>query len=225
MLLVLAGAAVALVRHSAHQHNLRERTATTVTSLSTSHGVLVPHAIEDLREVPSGMALAELRRQFDTGDEARRFPLAYGLARFGEVKVDLFVSKVETSSPDEVDNLVQALGNSKEEAVSALEAAAETAEANGKWRLKARLAMLALQLDAPSLATDMCQRRPNPSDEVAFSRVVQVDCGPLATCSGHIHLEHLCCWAKVLGWRPTPKFLSAHKVQTTHLCSYRWSSN
>ena len=28
-------------------------------------------------------------------------------------------------------------------------------------------------------------------DEVAFLQVVPVDCGSLATCTGHIHLEHL----------------------------------
>jgi hypothetical protein len=103
--LLMVGLAILAVRHSSRQRHLRERGKTIVTALSTSHGILVPRVIEDLQELPSGMVLAELHRQFHTDDETRKLRLAYGLASFGDVRVDFLVSKVASVSPDEVDNL------------------------------------------------------------------------------------------------------------------------
>ena len=168
MLLAVAAALIVSVRYSANQRSMREQTETTVSSLSTAHGILVPRVIQDLHKLPGEMVLPELRRQFNTDDETRRLRLAYGLASFGDVKVDLLVSQVATVSPDEIDNLVRVLDKSNGEAVSALEAAAQVAETHEDWRLKARLAMLALHLNVPGLATDMCQPRPDPIQRSLF---------------------------------------------------------
>ena len=108
------------------------------------------------------MVLSELRKQFETADESRKLPLAYALAHFGDVRVDFLVSHVETASPDEVDNFIAALGTSNSEAVASLEATARTAGTEENWQYKSRLAMLALHLNASSLAQDMCHLRPDP---------------------------------------------------------------
>ena len=167
-LLVITGLVINSIRNSANQRSLRERSRTTVTSLSTSHGILVPRVIEDLQELPSEMVLAELHRQSGVSDEMRKLRLAYGLASLGEVRIDFLVSKVPSVSPDEADNLVQALDRSNRETVPMLDAAAQVAETHEDWRLKSRLAMLALQLGAPGLATDMCQPRPDPIQRSVF---------------------------------------------------------
>jgi formylglycine-generating enzyme required for sulfatase activity len=160
--LFIAASVFLLLRYSANQRILRERSKTTVTALSTSHGMLVPYVIEDLHQLPRGIVLPELRQRFDASDETRRLRLAYGLASFGDLKADLLASQVPNCLPDEFENLVGAFSHSKAAAVSALEAVAQSAETNEDWRLQARLAMLALRLGAPQLAADICQPHSNP---------------------------------------------------------------
>jgi hypothetical protein len=60
------------------------------------------------------------------------------------------------------------LKKSKPEAVSALVDVARTVEDQENWQYKARLSILALYLDAPTLARDMCQLRPDPVQRTWF---------------------------------------------------------
>ena len=147
----------------------RKEIQTAVAAMSTAREILVPRAIDDLKDFHREIVLTELREQFETADEARKLPLAYALAHFDDVRVGFLVSQVGGASPDEVDNFVVALDRSRTEAVAALENAARTAESKQNWRHKARLAMLALHLKAPSLAQEMCRLRPDPIQRTWFN--------------------------------------------------------
>jgi serine/threonine protein kinase/formylglycine-generating enzyme required for sulfatase activity len=165
MLLVIAIATLIVV--DARHHNLSKQVHTTVASLNTSRGIILP-PLKDLEEFPRDMVLSELRAQFTAASETRKLPLAYALAHYEDVRADFLVSHVEDASPFEVENFLVALGRSNTEAVSALEAAAGNADSKKMWRHKARLAKLALYLKAPSLARSMCQLRPDPSQRTLF---------------------------------------------------------
>jgi eukaryotic-like serine/threonine-protein kinase len=168
LLTLVIGIAIQQIVHSSHQHTLRERTKTAVAAMSTAREILVPHAIDDLKTLPHDMVLAELREQFEGADDARKLPLAYALAHFGDVRLDFLVSWIRSASPAEVDNLAAALGQSRVAAVDALETAARRADEAKDWRHKARLAMVALHLHAPALARQACHLQPDPTQRTWF---------------------------------------------------------
>jgi formylglycine-generating enzyme required for sulfatase activity/tRNA A-37 threonylcarbamoyl transferase component Bud32 len=151
------------------QRSLHERARTAVAAAGNARGNALPFVIADLHEeFPPELVLAELRKRFASVDETRKQSTALVLADFGDVRVDYLVSNIATASPDEVDNFVAALRASETEAIFALEADALAAESEQDWRLKARLALLALHLDAPALARGMCQLRPDPIERTWF---------------------------------------------------------
>ena len=150
------------------QRHVSNRVETAVAAMGTTHGNRVPYAIDNLEAFPSELILSQLREQYQAADETQKLALACALAHFGDVRVEYFVSRIRDASPKEVDNLVAALGHSRLRAVGALEAAAQTAEGREEWRHKARLAMLALHLQAPALAHDMCQLRADPIQRTWF---------------------------------------------------------
>ncbi len=154
--------------YTSRQNNLRERTATAVAAMSTAREILVPRAIKDLEELPQEMVLAELRMQFDSGDETRSLGLAYALAHFGDVRVECLVSQVENASPNGVDNLVVALDRANSDALTSLKAASQIAASDENWRVKARLAMLAMHLNSLALAKTMCEPRSDPIQRTMF---------------------------------------------------------
>jgi formylglycine-generating enzyme required for sulfatase activity len=94
--------------------------------------------------------------------------MAFAMAHFGDVRIEFLVSQVEIAGPDQVENFVAALGDYRSQAVTALEASALRAGSARDWRLRARMAMLALHLEAPALARDMCQLRPDPIQRTWF---------------------------------------------------------
>ena len=161
MAILFAAAVFAGLAAAEQRRNLRDRVRTTVNSISTTRGVILP-PLKDLDEFPREMVLAELREQFEDTTDGRKLPLAYALAYYGDVRAEFLVSQVARASPDEVDNLVAALGKSKAESIAALKKAARAAERQKNWRHKARLALLASYLEAHSLAEEMCRLQPYP---------------------------------------------------------------
>ncbi len=164
---LLVGVIASLIVTAQRAANQRAQAHTMVSAMRAAHGPLVPRAIRDLEEFPSETVLAELRQQYQTPGE-RKLSLAFALAHFGDVRVDYLISQVPAASPGEVDNFVAALGQSRSEAVSALEAAVREAESKQNWRRKARLAMLAVHLGVPAIARDMCRLRPDPIQRTFF---------------------------------------------------------
>ena len=166
------------------RRSLEERTQTAVTAMANSRGVIVPGAIKDLEALPRDIVRAELRARFVDSKDHQKLALAYALAHFGSVEVDVLVAQIPTASANEVENLVTALGNSRKEALEALHAAAATSEAKKDWPLEQRLAVVAWHLGDLSLAEDMCRLRPDPIRRTIFIDHVtswQGDASRLAT--------------------------------------------
>jgi hypothetical protein len=109
--------------------------------MSTSRGVLVPRAIEDLEVLPRDMVLAELNSglQIVRRSESCRWRTRWRI--IGDVRVDFLISQIKTASRDEVDNLVTALGYEQEAAIAALKTAATQCESDLAY--KGRLAVVA----------------------------------------------------------------------------------
>ena len=145
-----------------------DATASTVDAMSTAQGIMVPSAIRNLKSFPSDMVRAKLRQKFETADHVTQLSVAYALARYDDVRIEFLVSQIKNASPNEVDNLVTALGRRKAEAISVLKAAARKAEREKSWRHKARLAMLALHLKHPSLVQTKCQLRSDTTQRTVF---------------------------------------------------------
>ena len=66
----------------------------------------------------------ELRARFADSKDHQKLALAYALAHFGSVEVDVLVAQIPSASANEVENLVTALGDSRKDALEALHAAA-----------------------------------------------------------------------------------------------------
>ena len=67
------------------RRHFAERVETSVASLTTHRGIILP-PLANLDQFSRDLVLAELREQFDSADESRQLPLAYGLARYGDVR-------------------------------------------------------------------------------------------------------------------------------------------
>ena len=159
---LVVGITIQQIVHSSRRRTLRDRTETAVAAMSTARAMLVPHAIDDLKEFRKETVRAELSEQFEVADDSQKLSLAFALAHFGDVRVDFLVSQVKAASPAEIENFIDAMSQSGLEAVAALEAAAELAGANRHFRDKARFALLALRLNAPSLAKGHVPLAPRP---------------------------------------------------------------
>jgi formylglycine-generating enzyme required for sulfatase activity len=96
--------------------------------------------------------------------------LAYALAHYDDVDCDYLVSQIPRAAPDEVDNLVTALGHARDPALELLTASARQAQTDKHWPLISRLAIVALYLGDVRLASDTCRvdDRPDPGQRAIF---------------------------------------------------------
>jgi len=179
-LLLVFGMAIIIqqLMATAYRRNLTERTQTAVQALAHSRGIIVPRAIEDLEQFPRDMLMQELRARFADSHDSQKLALAYALASLGSVELDFLVAQIPSASASEVDNIVTALGHTRDAALMALHAAAVAGETKTDWRLKQRLAILAWHFGDISLVQDMCQLRPNP-----IQRTILID--QVASWQGH----------------------------------------
>jgi hypothetical protein len=153
-----------------------------IRSIQNVGAIAVPYYLEELCDFSTNTVRKELRKCFESAREDRnKLRLAYALANLGEDDTDFLVAQIETAQPDEVDNLVAALAQKENDSLAAIEEQAAACEANKKWSLKARLAVIAFHLGDPRLASDMCQieDRPDPSERSAFIKEVAVWHGDL----------------------------------------------
>ena len=146
----------------------REKASNAVDAIAQSRGSAVRLAIQDVEDFDSSvrkMALEELRARYR---DAPKLPLAYALAGFREIDARFLVSKIGTASPDDVDNLANALAHDK--ALAVKELTMQAAKLQEDWRSKARLAVIGLHLGHLELAADMCQieNRPDPIERTTF---------------------------------------------------------
>ena len=119
--------------------------------MGNSRGPVVPLAIEDLAEFPPEMVRTALNAEFSNPNNtsSQRLAVAYALATFGQVEGQFLLEAIPTAPSEEVDNLAAALAHDREAALQDLQNAAATATSKQDWKLKTRLATVALYLDRP----------------------------------------------------------------------------
>ena len=132
--------------------NLLQRVEGQVAVLGRTRGVLVPRAIEDLKELPRTMVVTELQQAYSDSSSVERLSLAYALAETGDLPVDFLVAQIEHVGPPEVENLVTALAFHRGPALEKLKAAAAACHNQEAWVEKARCAIVAMHLGELSLA-------------------------------------------------------------------------
>ncbi len=142
---------------------VRQRVAAAVNALSTASGSSVPQAIQMLEALPSDSVIEELKDKYSSAEEPEKLCLAYGLAHFERVDLDELVNHaiLQKKAPgSEVMNLVIALSHDQQLALTRINRIAETTNATEDWVAKTRLAIAAMHLGDPSLATEMLQAFP-----------------------------------------------------------------
>jgi hypothetical protein len=170
--------AVGIVISAERSRNVAQRLQTTVASLNTTRGVILP-PLTTFGEFPPELLLNELQTQFAAATD-HKLPLAYALAHHGDVRVDFLLSQVNGALPDEAANFVDALAHATPDSLKVVKAAVSIREPNeASLRHKSRLAMLALQLGDPSLSADMCQLRADPIERTVFIDECSSWCGDL----------------------------------------------
>lgn len=166
------------------QQSLKRELVTLVDSLQNSSGPAVAYGLRDLHKIRHDkLVFDELWNRYKDLQLPCKLALAYGLADFDEVasenkslpeirheNVKYLCSQISIAAPDEVDNLVTALKKSRSESLEELKRLAHEVDGNQDWRLKTRLAVIALHLQDASIAADMCQtaERPDPVQRTMF---------------------------------------------------------
>ena len=182
-LLLMLAIGIEFQRHTAmvRHENLVQSTEQAVASMRVSRGLLVPRAIQDLRELPEQMVIDELNARFMDSTPLEKMSLAYALANYGDVQIDFLVSQVAGAPPAEAAHLVEALGHAKLEATEAINSAASPLEGrdDALLRHKSRLAMLSLHLGESSLASEMCQLDSDLIERTVFIDECSSWCGDL----------------------------------------------
>ncbi len=89
-----------------------------------------------------------MQTRFPKVSKSEKLCLAYGLAHYGDVRVNFLVEELISAStlPAELMNLVSALDSSKQEALARLVSTAGDLTAEESWKLKARVAIVAIHL-------------------------------------------------------------------------------
>lgn len=90
---------------AARKQNISERMQTTLASLNTSRGVILP-PLTSFNAFPRELVVAELQSQF-VGATDRKLPLAYALAHHGDVRLDFLLSRVDGALANEAAMLAQ----------------------------------------------------------------------------------------------------------------------
>ncbi len=149
-------------------NNLMDRMRTAVDTVASSDGAAVPVAVLNLGQYPSEHVLANLESRFAESHDSQKLALACAMAKYGKVDVDFIVDSIQNAPPSEVDNLAAALRQSKSDSVNALRRAAESRSSENDWVGKQRLAVVALHIGDASIASEMCQIRPDRIERLDF---------------------------------------------------------
>ena len=169
-ILLLIGFVIGNVVAAERQRSLRRQVATALDAVQNNRGLAVPFTLRDLEQLPRALVVAELKARYANAEPQHKLGLAYAMARYGEVDAPFLVSRIQGSAPEEVDNLLAAFGRARQASSEAIHDLAKKAAAEKNWRLKARLAVVALHLDDDRIAADMCRidDRPDPVQRTIF---------------------------------------------------------
>jgi len=169
-ILVMIGFVIGNVVAAERQRSLRRQVATALDAVQNNRGLAVPFTLRDLERLPRALVVADLKARYANPEPQHKLGLAYAMARYGQVDVPFLVSRIHGSAPEEVDNLAAAFGRAREASSEAIHDLAKKAAAEQNWRLKARLAVVALHLEDDLIAADMCRidDRPDPVQRTNF---------------------------------------------------------
>jgi serine/threonine protein kinase/formylglycine-generating enzyme required for sulfatase activity len=168
--LLLIGFVIGKVIAAERQSSLRSQVATALSAVQSSRGAAVPFALRNLDGLPRELVVPALRFHYAIVDPRYKLGYAYAMSRFDQVDVPFLLEQIQGSAPEEVDNLVTAFGHAREASLEAIHHLAKKAAAEKNWRLKARLAVVALYLQDDRIAADMCRidDRPDPIERTIF---------------------------------------------------------
>jgi serine/threonine protein kinase len=188
-ILLLIGYGIWTVVFNERQKSLRKQVATAVDAVQSNRSVAVPQTLQELQKLPREMIVAELNVRYANAEAQHKLGLAYARAAYDDVDADYLCSQIQPAAADEVDNLVTALGKARESAMRTIEALAKRADSEQDWRLKARLAVIAVRLGDDRLAADMCRiaDRPDPIQRTIFIDELPVWHGDATKLSANCH--------------------------------------
>jgi formylglycine-generating enzyme required for sulfatase activity len=168
--LLLIGFVIGNVIASERERSLRRQVATALDAVQNNRGLAVPFTLRDLERFPRALVVADLKTRYANAEPQHKLALAYAMARYGQVDAPFLVTRIDGSTPEEVDNFVAALGRARQAASEAIHDLAKKAVAEQNWRLKARLAVVALHLEDDRIAAGMCRidDRPDPVQRTIF---------------------------------------------------------
>jgi formylglycine-generating enzyme required for sulfatase activity len=170
MILLVIAIVVEVVISAQRGRSLRRQVATALAAVQNSRGVTVPFAVRDLEQLPRELVVAALKARYANAERQQKLGLAYAMAQYGKVDVPFLVSRIESSAPEELDNLVAAFGVARAASTEHIQNLAKKAAAEENWRLMGRLAVVALHLYDDRIAADMCRidDRPDPIQRTIF---------------------------------------------------------
>ncbi len=169
-ILMVIGMVIGNVVAAERRRSLRRQVVTALDAVRNNRGLAVPFTLRDLERLPRELVVAELKARYANPEPQHKLGLAYAMARYGEVDAPFLVSRIQGSAADEFTNLLDALGRARQASSEAVYDLAKKATADRNWRLKARLALVALALEDDRIAADMCQinERPDPVERTIF---------------------------------------------------------
>jgi serine/threonine protein kinase/formylglycine-generating enzyme required for sulfatase activity len=169
-ILVTVGFMIWNVVTAERRSSRRRQVATALDAVQNNRGPAVPFTLRDLERLPRGLVVAELKARYADAEGQQKLGLAYAMSRFDQIDPALLVERIKSSAPEEVDNLVAAFRRARQVSLPAIHEFATRAAAEQDWRLKARLAVVALHLEDDRIAADMCKidDRPDPVERTVF---------------------------------------------------------
>jgi serine/threonine protein kinase/formylglycine-generating enzyme required for sulfatase activity len=152
------------------QNHLHRSVLTAIDAVQNNRGSAVASTLTILKTLPAEMILSELKSRYTSAETNQKLGLAYGLADYGEVDANYLCSQIERSGPEEVDNFVAAFVHDRDASLRAIDTLAAQCHSAQDWRLKARLAVVALSLGDEQIAAEMCRidDRPDPAQRTIF---------------------------------------------------------
>ncbi|MGM0490652.1 MAG: serine/threonine protein kinase, partial [Planctomycetota bacterium] len=158
VLLLIAG----VISQFGYREIQKGQVAEKVDVLRKSEGLRARLLIEDLlNKFPERMVKAELQQQFAKAQGLQRVPLAFALAKYGDVRLEFLLEQVREASNEDLGNFVAALKHSKEQAELAMDSLARTCTEKQDWTHKTRLAVLGLHLADTTMAAEMLRGEPD----------------------------------------------------------------
>jgi eukaryotic-like serine/threonine-protein kinase len=169
-ILLLIGSVIGNVLAAERQSSLRRQVASALDAVQNNRGLAVPYTLRDLERLPRQMVVAEIKARYDEPEPQRKLGLAYAKAQYGEVDAPFLVERIEPAAPEEIENFALAFGRARQASLEAIHDLANKATAQKKWRLKARLGVVALHLADDRIAADMARidDRPDPVQRTIF---------------------------------------------------------